>query len=82
MSNLKEVTSRVTRKGQVTVPAAFRKAHGIREGSKVSFRSKKNGELTLVSIPNLEDLAGIDARRSSYENAAKKLDRMRENDRY
>jgi len=81
MSNLKEVTSRVTRKGQVTIPADFRKAHGIREGSRVSFRTKKNGELALVSIPNLEDLAGADAGSVSYEDAVKRLDRMRENDR-
>ena len=82
MSNLKEVTSRVTRKGQVTIPADFRKAHDIKKGSRVSFRTKKNGDLILVSIPNLEDLAGADAGRVTYGNAVRKLDRMRENDRY
>ena len=77
-----EAISTVTRKGQVTIPAEFRKAYHIKEGSKVIFSSKKNGELTLVSVQNLEDLAGVDSGRISYKEAVKKLDRMRENDRY
>lgn len=78
-----EVISTVTRKGQVTIPAEFRKAHHIKEGSKVVFSSKKKtGELTLLSLQKLEDLAGVDSGRISYKEAVKKLDRMRENDRY
>ena len=77
-----EIVSRVTRKGQVTIPAEFRKSYHIREGSKVIFRAKRRGELTLVPSPNLEDMAGIDGGRISYKRAVKKLDRMRENDRY
>lgn len=76
------MTSRVTRKGQVTIPAEFRKAHHIREGNKVIFSSKKTGELTLTPLPNLEDLAGVDSGKTRYKDAVKKLDRMRENDRY
>ena len=76
------ISSRVTRKGQVTIPAEFRKAHGIREGSRVIFSSKGSGELSLKATPNLEDLAGVDSGKISYKEAIKKLDRMRENDRY
>jgi len=77
-----QVTSKVTRKGQVTIPAEFRKTHNIRKGSKVIFVSRKSGELTLTPVANLEDMAGVDSGRTSYKNAVKKLDRMRENDRY
>lgn len=78
----REVTSRVTRKGQVTIPAEFRRAHKIKEGSKVIFLSKKKGELTLRPVPNLEDLAGADCKKISYKEAVARIDRMRENDRY
>jgi AbrB family looped-hinge helix DNA binding protein len=82
MTREEVVVSRVTRKGQVTIPAEFRKAHQIREGSKVIFSSRKTGELTLASIPDLEDLAGVDSERINYREMVKKLDRMRENDRF
>ena len=78
----RKVTSTVIREDQVTIPAEFRRTHHIREGSKVIFSSKKTGELTLKSVPNLEDLAGVDSGRMSYKDAVKKLDRVRENDRY
>jgi AbrB family looped-hinge helix DNA binding protein len=72
-----ETVSTVTRKGQVTIPAEFRKSHNIRKGSKVIFLSRKSGELTLTPVANLEDMAGVDSRRTSYKKAVKKLDRMR-----
>jgi AbrB family looped-hinge helix DNA binding protein len=79
-----EVISTVTHKGQVTIPAEFRKAHNIKEGSNVAFFKQEKDwcELTLVSLQKLEDLAGVDSGRISYKEAVKKLDRMRENDRY
>jgi antitoxin PrlF len=78
---MEQVIVRVTRKGQVTIPAEFRKTHQIFEGSRVSFREQK-GELILEPIPSIEDLAGIDAGKISYKEATKKLDGIRGNDRY
>ncbi|MDG6906261.1 MAG: hypothetical protein JRN20_10805 [Nitrososphaerota archaeon] len=64
------------------MPAEFRKAHHTREGGRVVFSSAKDGELILTAVPNLQDLAGADSEMISYEEAVKRLDRMRENDRY
>ncbi len=72
--------SKVTRKGQVTIPVHFRRAHGIREGSRVSFRRARDG-LILIPIPSLEDLAGADAEKITYDEAVKALDKMRSEDR-
>jgi AbrB family looped-hinge helix DNA binding protein len=79
---VEHIISTVTRKGQVTIPAEFRRIHKIKQGSKVIFSSRRTGELTLTSVSNLEDLAGVDSKKISYKQAVKKLDRMRENDRY
>jgi AbrB family looped-hinge helix DNA binding protein len=78
---VEQIITRVTRKGQVTIPAEFRKQHGISEGSRVSFRESKAG-LILEPVPNIEDLAGVDSQKISYKQAAKKLDETRANDRY
>ena len=78
---MSEVVVKVTRKGQVTIPAKFRKVHGIREGGRVSFRPSSDG-LVLVPLPNIEDMAGVDAGKIKYEEAVKKLDRIRSQDRY
>jgi AbrB family looped-hinge helix DNA binding protein len=65
----KTLLSRVTRKGQVTIPAEFRRSHHITEGSTVVFSIKKTGELTLTSMPNLEDLAGVDSKSATYQES-------------
>lgn len=77
----KTVIAKVTRKGQVTIPAEFRKQHGISEGSRVSFRESK-GELILESIPNIAELAGVDSRIITTKEAIRRLDETRANDRY
>lgn len=77
----KLVIARVTRKGQVTIPAEFRKQHGISEGSRVSFRESKTG-LILEPIPNIADLAGVDSAIITTKEAIRKLDETRANDRY
>ena len=82
MASEEVIVSRVTRKGQVTIPAEFRRSHNIKEGGKVVFSSKKKGELMLTSFTSLADLAGVDSKKISYKEAVKRLDRMRENDRY
>lgn len=78
---MEEVIAKVTRKGQVTIPAPFRKAHRIREGSRVALRTSPAG-LVLTPLPSLEDLAGVDAGKIAYDEFVKALDTMRSEDRY
>ncbi len=78
---MEETVVKVTRKGQVTIPVQFRRLQGIREGSRVAFRASPSG-LILVPLPNIEDLAGVDAGKISYEEAVKALNEMRSQDRY
>jgi len=75
------VIAKVTRKGQVTIPAEFRRRHGISEGGRVSFRENK-ARLILEPIPNIADLAGVDSQIITTKEAIKKLDESRANDRY
>jgi len=72
---------KVTRKGQVTIPANYRKKYKIREGVKVVFKEER-GKLVIEPVPRLEDLAGIDAGKISVAAAKKMLDKMRAQDRY
>jgi len=78
---MKTVVVKVTRKGQVTIPAEFRKQHGISEGGKVSFRESSMG-LILEPLPDITDLAGVDSKVITTKDAIKKLDETRSNDRY
>ena len=75
------VLAKVTRKGQVTIPADFRKEHNIKEGGKIAFQSGKKG-LVLVPVPSLEELVGVDSQRIKYGQAVKWLDKTRSEDRY
>ncbi len=68
--------TRVTRKGQITIPAELRRKHGIREGTRMEVLDSKRG-LILRPIPRMEDLAGVDAGKYSYEEMVEKLDRLR-----
>ena len=49
--------SRVTRKGQTTIPSVFRKKLGIEEGDKVVFEETEEG-LILKPAAEIEDSAG------------------------
>ena len=69
-----EVT--VTRKGQVTIPAELRKKFGIREGMKVDITDAPSG-LLLKPIPHMNDWAGADAGKYTYEEMVETLDRLR-----
>lgn len=73
--------TKVTRKGQITIPASYRKKYKIREGQKVAFKEER-GKLIIEPILRIEDLAGIDAGRISMSAAKKMLDKMRAQDRY
>jgi len=67
----------VTRKGQVTIPAPLRKKYNIREGTKVQMTDTPVGVL-LRPIPDINDWAGADAGKYTYQEMTRKLDRLRE----
>jgi len=70
----------VTRKGQVTIPAPLRKKYGIKEGMKIEVLDAEPG-LVLRPIPRMEDLAGVDAGKYTYEEMVEKLDKLRQGSR-
>ncbi len=67
----------VTRKGQMTIPAEYRRKYGIKEGARVLIEDTDNG-LLLRPIPSLEEQAGIDAGKYDVKELKTSLDRMRE----
>jgi len=69
-------TTTVTRKGQVTIPAPLRKKYGIKEGMRIEVMDAQPG-LVLRLIPRMEDLAGIDAGKYTYEEMVERLDKLR-----
>ena len=69
-------TTIVTRKGQVTIPAPLRKKYSIREGTKLQVTETPSG-LLFKPIPDMNDLAGVDAGKYTYEEMTRKLDRLR-----
>jgi len=70
-------TTTVTRKGQVTIPAPLRKKYGIKEGMRIEVMDAQPG-LVLRLIPRMEDLAGIDAGKYTYEEMVERLDKLRQ----
>jgi len=72
---------KVTRKGQITVPASYRKKYNIKEGSKIAFK-EEDGKLIIEPITPIEDLAGVAAGKISITAANKMLDKMRMQDRF
>jgi len=72
---MKEIT--VTRKGQVTIPAEYRKKYRINEGGRVLIEDTSDG-LLLRPVQDLEEQAGIDAGKYDVKELKTSLDRMRE----
>lgn len=66
----------VTRKGQVTIPVAYRRKYGIREGTRMLVRDGPSG-IVLTPILGLEDLAGADIGRYGAGEMKRALDEMR-----
>ncbi len=64
--------SRVTRKGQATIPSAFRKKLGIEEGDRVVFEEAAEG-LILRPAADVEDSAGALSR---FADAGQVLERL------
>ncbi len=70
-------TTKVTRKGQVTIPAPLRKKYGIKEGMRIEVVDAQPG-LVLRPIPRMEDLAGVDAGKYTYEEMVERLNKLRQ----
>ncbi len=78
---MSESIVKVTRKGQITIPANYRKKYKIREGARVAVKDNY-GKIIIEPIIPLEELAGIDAGKISLSAAKKMLDKMRARDRF
>jgi AbrB family looped-hinge helix DNA binding protein len=68
---------KVTRRGQTTIPAKFRKKLGIREGDKLVVEATEKGVLFKI-LPRLEDMAGVDAEYGTPEEIKKEIEKLRE----
>lgn len=70
---MKEIISTITSKGQVTIPAPIRRTLGLKQGDKVAFVIKDEGEVALrvPEYPNMAALrgaAGTLPRRMSWKD--------------
>ena len=68
---------KVTRRGQTTIPLKIRQKCGIKEGDKLLVEVTDKGIL-FKPIPNLLDMAGIDAGYATVEQVNKMIDKLRE----
>ncbi len=71
----------MTRKGQVTIPALYRKRLQIRQGTKLLV-SQTDNVIILKPVQDIEDLVGVHAGKISLAEMRKELDEMRSKDRY
>ena len=70
--------SKVTRKGQVTIPVHFRQKNGVKEGSSVEI-TDMGQRLIIEPVPDLLDLIGCDKGKYDSEKLKKMLDESRKN---
>lgn len=71
------VVVKVTRRGQTTLPVQYRARLGIDEGDDLLVEEVSQG-LLIRRVPNLLDLAGVDAKYGTPEEAKKLIEQMRE----
>ncbi len=76
MKSKRPETTIVTRKGQVTIPAPLRKKYNILEGTKMQVTGTPSG-LLFKPIPDMNDWAGADAGKYTYQEMTRKLDQLR-----
>lgn len=69
---------KVTRRGQTTIPQKIRIQCGIKEGDRLIVEATENGNVVFKPIPNLLDMAGIDAGYATPEQINKMIDKLRE----
>lgn len=70
---------KVTRRGQTTIPIAFRKRHHIKEGDKLIIEDRGDA-MVLRPVPRLEDLAGFLSGVTTVGRLKKLLDEAREDE--
>jgi AbrB family looped-hinge helix DNA binding protein len=70
--------SKVTRKGQITIPVRFRKRNAIREGSSVDI-TDVGRRLVIEPIPPLLDLVASDKGKYESRKLKQMLDESRKN---
>jgi AbrB family looped-hinge helix DNA binding protein len=68
---------KVTRRGQTTIPALFRREFGIKEGDELVVEVTKEGLLFRV-IPKLEELAGAYSKYGNVEEMKQEIEKLRE----
>lgn len=51
-------TSKITSKGQVTIPQKLRRLLGVRPGDKISFEASDDGQVLIKKIDSRVSLAG------------------------
>ncbi len=71
------VVVKVTRRGQTTLPIEHRMKLGIKEGDDLVIEETEHG-LLVRRVPDLMDLAGVDAKYGTPADARKIVERMRE----
>ena len=70
----------VTKKGQVTIPARFRKQFRIKEGTKLLITQGEN-VMIVRPLPDIDDLLGVFSGKVSLDEIRNELDQMRKQDR-
>jgi AbrB family looped-hinge helix DNA binding protein len=68
---------KVTRRGQTTIPRKIRRQCGVKEGDRLLVEATEKGIL-FKPIPNILDMAGIDAQYATVEQVNKMIDKLRE----
>lgn len=72
-----ENTVKVTRRGQTTIPQNLRQQFNIKEGDRLIVEATNDGIL-FKPVPNLLDMAGIDAGYATPQQVNKMIDKLRE----
>ncbi len=68
--------SKLTKKGQVTIPAHLRKRYGMQEGSTVAFEESKHG-IVVKPVPDIASSAGKLSRYAKADDVLDDLIRTR-----
>ncbi len=66
--------SKITTKGQVTIPLEFRKLLGVRPGDKIAFDVNENGKVLIRKIDSRVSLAGILSHQISKKASDEEID--------
>jgi len=70
-------TSKVTRKGQITIPVSFRQKNSLKEGSMVEITETDDNKLIVEPIPDLLSQIGCDKGKYDSAKLRKDLDESR-----